>query len=131
MPASQVRALSPSDRSLATEHRISLVDAVMEMLDSVGRLHMLMGGKHNRFFLLSFFTLEPAVMLAIYLMTPTSNSKESKQGSILSASRAHALGDQDRWKQGWKRMEEALARLEMLSEVSSIARTGLKISRSW
>ena len=53
----------------------------MEILDSVGRLRVLMGGKHNRFFLLNFFTLEPAALLGLYLMTPTINPKEGKQGS--------------------------------------------------
>ena len=81
MTASQARTLSPSDRNLVAKHRTSLVDAVIEVLDSMGRLRMLMGGKHNRFFLLGFFTLEPAALLGMYLMTPTINPKEGKKGS--------------------------------------------------
>ena len=128
MLASRPRALSPSDRDLVAKHRDSLADALIEMLDSVGRLHTLMGGKHNRFFLLSFFTLEPAALLGMYLMTPNVSTKEGKQvRSAPDSSRREAVGDQDRWRKGWKRMEEAIARLEMLSEVSSIARTGIKV----
>lgn len=124
MPGSQARALTASDRKLVAKHRISLVDALIEMIDSVGRLHTLMGGKHNRFFLLSFFTLEPAALLGICLMTPD----DGKRGpSAMYLSRGGAERDQHRWKQGWKRMEESVARLEMLSEVSSIARTGVKV----
>lgn len=128
MPASQARTLSSSDRNLLAEHRTSLFDAAVEMLENVERLHMLMGGKHNRFFLLSFFTLEPAALLGMHLSVQNFSRTEGEQR--LSASFAiaeNALADQDRWKLGWKKMNEAVARLEMLSEVSSIAKTGLKV----
>jgi hypothetical protein len=125
IPAKAVRALSASDRRLVLKHRISLIDAAMKVLDSVAKLHSLMGGKHNRFFLLSFFTLEPAVLLGIYLMTPKFGTKEGRQGS--SAFHGIAADHRDMWKHGFQKMEEAVARLNMLSEVSSIARTGLKV----
>lgn len=125
IPAKAVRDLSASDRRLVVKHRMSLIDAAIKMLDSVGRLHTLMGGKQNRFFLLSFFTLEPAVLLGIYLMTPKCGTKESRQGS--SASHGIAAEEREMWKHGLQKMEEAVARLNILSEVSSIARTGLKV----
>jgi len=125
VPGTGSGALSASDKTLIVKLRISLVDTAMEMLDSVGRLHKLMGGKHNRFFLLSFFTLEPAALLGMYLMTPTLCTKGGRQGS--SVLKSFTIGDQDKWKHGWRRMEDAVARLKMLSEVSSIARTGLKV----
>lgn len=128
IPASAVRALSASDRKLVVKHRGSLINAAMEMLDSVATLHSLMGGKQNRFFLLSFFTLEPAVLIGIYLMTPRFGAKESRQTlSALKSSRGIAAQERDTWKHGFLKMEEAFARLKLLSEVSSIARTGLKV----
>lgn len=126
--ANPSRPLSASEKKLIAKHRMSLMDTLIEMLDSVGRLHTLMGGKHNRFFLLSFFTLEPAALLGMCLMTPNVSIKEGKQGqSELDSCRSSTAGDQDRWRQGFKRMDEAVARLTLLSEVSSIARTGIKV----
>lgn len=91
IPASAVRALSASDRKLVVKHRGSLINAAMEVLDSVATLHSLMGGKQNRFFLLSFFTLEPAVLIGISLMTPRFGAKEGKQTlSALKSSRGIA-----------------------------------------
>ncbi len=128
IPASAVRALSASDRKLVVKHRGSLINAAIEMLDSVATLHSLMGGKQNRFFLLSFFTLEPAVLIGIYLMTPRFGAKEGRRTlSALKSSRGIAAQERDMWKHGFLKMEEAFARLKMLSEVSSIARTGLKV----
>ena len=128
IPASAVRALSASDQKLVVKHRGSLINAAMEVLDSVARLHSLMGGKQNRFFLLSFFTLEPAVLLGIYLMTPRFGAKEGTKGSYaLKSSRGIAAQERDMWKHGFQKMEEAVTRLKMLSEVNSIARTGLRV----
>lgn len=125
----QTRTWSPSDRKLVAEHRASLLDVTIEMLESVGRLHTLMGGKHNRFFLLSFFTLEPAVLLGMCLMNPDiGKKKEGKQGSSASGvSRGSSLADDEQWKQGRKKIGDAVARLKILSEVSSIARAGVKV----
>ena len=46
---------SLSECKLSIENRISLLDEAMEMLKSVGRLHKLMVGRHERFFLSIFF----------------------------------------------------------------------------
>lgn len=128
IPANSVRALSASDRSLLFKHRMSLINAAIEVLDSVARLHSLMGGKQNRFFLLSFFTLEPAVLLGIYLMTPNIGGKEGRQASSAQkSSLAIAAEERESWKHGFRKMEAAAARLKVLSEVSPIARTGLKV----
>lgn len=128
IPASAVRALSASDRKLVVKHRGSLVNAAIEVLDSVATLHSLMGGKQSRFFLLSFFTLEPAVLIGIYLMTPRFGAKDGRQTlSTLKSSHSSAARERDMWKHGFLKMEEAFARLKILSEVSSIARTGLKV----
>lgn len=124
----EAQTLSTADRDLVAEHRASIVDVTIEMLESVGRLHMLMGGKHNRFFLLSFFTLEPAVLLGMCLMNPQAGKKRGKQGSSASvAFPGNQSADEEQWKRGRKSMGEAAARLQMLSEVSSIARIGVKV----
>ena len=128
IPASAVRALSASDRKLVVKHRGSLIKAAMEMLDSVATLHSLMGGKQSRFFLLSFFTFEPSVLIGIYLMTPRFGAKEGKKSLSASKSfRGMAAQERDMWKPGFLKMQEAFARLKMLSEVSSIARTALRV----
>ena len=121
----EAHSLSASDRKLVAAHRASLIDVTIEMLESVGRLHLLMGGKHNRFFLLSFFTLEPAVLLGMCLVNPEAGKKEDRQSSSVSLGNLSA--DEYQWKRGRKIMAEAVARLRMLSEVSSIARTGVKV----
>lgn len=127
----ETQPLSPSDRVLVAKHRLTLADAAMEMLESVGRLHMLMGGKESRFFPLSFFTLEPATILGMCLMSPNGNSKSSKPGSMSAKGSTSLLAhaDQDRWQRAYKSLQDAAARLQLLSEVSSIARTGLKVLR--
>ena len=128
IPAKEVRAMSASDQMLVAKHRMSLIDVAIQMFDSVLSLHSLMGGKQHWFFLLSFFTLEPAVLLGIYLITPRVGARKRRQGSsALKSSRGTAADEHDKWKQGLQRMKEAVARLRMLSEVSSIARTGFKV----
>lgn len=128
IPASAVRALSASDRKLVVKHRGSLIKAAMEVLDSVATLHSLMGGRQNRFFLLSFFTFEPSVLIGIYLMTPRFGAKEGRQSLFASKSvRGMAAQERDMWKAGFLKMQEAFTRLKTLSEVSSIARTALRV----
>ena len=128
IPASAVRALSASDRKLVVKHRESLIKAAMDLLDSVATLHSLMGGRQNRFFVLSFFTFEPSVLIGIYLMTPRFGAKEGIQTLSTSKSfRGMAAQERDRWKLGFLKIREAFTRLKMLSEVSLIARTALRV----
>ena len=69
IPIEQQEALLSSEQISVAVYRDSLADFAMEMLKSVGNLHRLMGGKQHRCFLLGFFTLEPAVLLGMYLLS--------------------------------------------------------------
>lgn len=138
MPAARLRTFTPAEKTLIAKHRATLIDATMNLLDAIGRLHELMGGKQNRFFLLSFFTLEPAALLAIYWLSfdasainhsprrKTSNAGKNCTDAMLSYGGLEVVSEQ-RWNESCKRIEEALARLTLLSEVSPIAKSGLKV----
>ncbi|KAL8649063.1 MAG: hypothetical protein Q9226_005737 [Calogaya cf. arnoldii] len=126
-PTNQAQTANASNKKLVARLKITLIDAIMELLDSVGRLHALMGGKQNRFFLLSFFTFHTAALLGMCLLSLESNLKATKQGSTPKSTKSQPSDLQHYSEQGRKRMEESIIRLRMLSEVSSIARTGLML----
>lgn len=138
MPVARLRTLTSIEKTLIAKHRATLVDATLNLLDAIARLHELMGGKQNRFFLLSFFTLEPAALLGIYLLNfdasainqsargMNSNAGKRATDSMLSYGCLEVVSE-ERWNECWKRIEEALARLSLLSEVSPIAKNGLKV----
>ncbi|KAL9001252.1 MAG: hypothetical protein Q9188_005505 [Gyalolechia gomerana] len=123
-PANRTQTQSASEKKLVAKLKLSLIEAVVSMLDSVKRLHKLMGGKQNRFFLLSFFTLEPAALLGMCLLSV--DAKEGKHGTS-TKSKGNVAEVAQFYLEGRKRLEESFARLRMLSEVSSIARIGVKI----
>ncbi|KAL8910438.1 MAG: hypothetical protein Q9171_004276 [Xanthocarpia ochracea] len=126
-PAAEAQAMNTADQQLIAKLRVALIEASIQMLDSVANLHELMGGKQNRFFLLSFFTLEPAALLGMCLLTLNGYRNDSKQLTTSKGAKNQLSENQRYWEQGRLKLKEALARLRMLSEVSSIARTGLKI----
>lgn len=99
----------------------------MELLDSVGRLHTLIGGKQNRFFLLNLFTFHSAALLGMCLLSLESNLKATKQGATPKSTKGRPSDLQHYSEQGRKRMELSITRLSILSEVSSIARTGFML----
>lgn len=126
-PVDQAPALGNTDEKLATELKRSLIQTTIQMLGSVARLHELMGGKQNRFFLLSFFTLEPAALLGMCLMSMQAGHTGGKQREKSSVTKPQLDDHLDYRELGRERMDEALARLKMLSEVSPIAKTGSEI----
>lgn len=138
IPVAQLRTLTSTEKTLIGKHRVTLIDATLSLLDAIARLHELMGGKQNRFFLLSFFTLEPAALLGIYWLSldasainqstrrKISNAGRTASDAMLSYGGLEVVSEQ-RWNACWKRIEEAMARLTLLSEVSSIAKNGLKV----
>lgn len=138
IPVAQLRTLTSAEKTLIGKHRVTLIDATLSLLDAIARLHELMGGKQNRFFLLSFFTLEPAALLGIYWLRldasainqstrrKISNAGRTASDAMLSYGGLEVVSEQ-RWNACWKRIEEAMARLTLLSEVSSIAKNGLKV----
>lgn len=126
-PVNGAQAVGALDKKLVAKLKLCLIEANIQLLDSVAELHELMGGKQNRYFLLSFFTLEPAALLGMCLLSLEEHTKESKQASSSKSAKGQLADKQRYWEAGRKKMAEGLARLKMLSEVSSIARTGLKI----
>ncbi|KAL8729313.1 MAG: hypothetical protein Q9166_004810 [cf. Caloplaca sp. 2 TL-2023] len=126
-PTNKAQAVSASDKKLVARLKITLIEAIMELLDSVGRLHTLMGGKQNRFFLLSFFTFHTAALLGMCLLSLESNLKAAKQGANSKSTKGQPSDLQLYSEQGRNRMEESLTRLRMLSEVSPIARIGVML----
>lgn len=126
-PADGAQAATAPIKKLVVKLKISLIEANIQLLDSVAKLHELMGGKQNRFFLLSFFTLEPAALLGMCLLSLERHGKDGKQVPNFKNAKSQMAENQRYWEQGRMKMEEGRARLSMLSEVSSIARTGLKI----
>ncbi|KAL9583276.1 MAG: hypothetical protein Q9212_002799 [Teloschistes hypoglaucus] len=126
-PADGAQAATAPIKKLVAKLKISLIEANIQLLDSVAKLHELMGGKQNRFFLLSFFTLEPAALLGMCLLSLEGHGKDGKQVPNFKSAKSQMAENQRYWEQGRRKMEEGRARLSMLSEVSSIARTGLKI----
>ncbi|KAH7115003.1 fungal-specific transcription factor domain-containing protein, partial [Dendryphion nanum] len=65
LDSDQTEALPQYKRDLLVRHREQLVYSATAVLSSVGELQQLMGGGPSRFFLLSFFTFEPAMLLAL------------------------------------------------------------------
>lgn len=126
-PTNKAQAANVSGKKLVARLKMTLIEAIMELLDSVGRLHTLMGGKQNRFFLLSFFTFHSAALLGMCLLSLESNLKATKQGVTPKSTKGQPSDLQRYSEQGRKRMELSITRLSMLSEVSSIARTGLML----
>ncbi|KAL8750034.1 MAG: hypothetical protein Q9199_007323, partial [Rusavskia elegans] len=126
-PTNKAQAANASGKKLVARLKITLIEAIIELLDSVGRLHTLMGGKQNRFFLLSLFTFHSAALLGMCLLSLESNLKATKQGATPKSTKGQPTDLQHYSEQGRKRMELSITRLSMLSEVSSIARTGLML----
>ncbi|CAO1598731.1 hypothetical protein XANCAGTX0491_002491 [Xanthoria calcicola] len=121
------QAVNPSGKKLVARLKITLMESIMELLDSVGRLHTLMGGKQNRFFLLSFFTFHSAALLGMCLLSLESSLKATRPGATPKSIKGQPSDLQHYSEQGRKRMEESITRLRTLSEVSPIARTGLML----
>ncbi|KAI4288263.1 MAG: hypothetical protein L6R35_002474 [Caloplaca aegaea] len=121
------RADNASNKKVVAQLRIKLLESIIELLDSVGRLHALMGGKQNRFFLLSFFTFHSAALLGMCLLSLESNLEATRQGTTPKNPKGQPADLQNYFEQGRKSMETSMTRLKILSEVSSIARTGLML----
>ncbi|KAL8976871.1 MAG: hypothetical protein Q9205_007215 [Flavoplaca limonia] len=126
-PTNKEQAANESSKKLVAQLKIKLIESIIELLDSVGRLHTLMGGKQNRFFLLSFFTFHSAALLGMCLLSLESNLKVTKQGTTPKNPKGRPADLQHYSEQGRERMETSVTRLKVLSEVSSIARTGLML----
>ena len=133
---SEIQAMPQYKRNLLLTHRGLLVDAAISLLDSVAGLHENMGGNQTRYFLLSFYTFEPAMILGMHLLSidlalEALNQARSSSDSnrlwktpipVVAASHIHA--DSLSVMQCREKMDKAFERLQMLCEVSVIAAVG-------
>jgi hypothetical protein len=138
LSASQMEDMLQYKQDLVLTHRDHLLRAAISLLDSISCLHELMGDNQNRFFLLSFYTFEPAMLLGMHLLSFDSNKKTSRQArapneckdfwkstSVANdANMAHI--DVTSHYQCRVHIDKALKRLNMLREVSAIADLGAR-----
>ena len=137
----QIRAMPQYKRSLVLSQRGQLVNTANSLLDSVSSLHDLMGGVQTRYFLISFYTFEPAVILGMHIMSVNlaaealreaqSSSRESSNrlwsspaAAFEAVDRIHA--DQSSIERCRRYIKNAYEKLDMLKEVNIIAMTGVR-----
>lgn len=123
---------------LVLAHREHLVDGAVSLLESVACLHDLMGGNQTKFFLLSFYTFEPAVLLGMHLISLDSfyqmldQARSTQQGSnswkperSTEPVRTTRI-DPAQVTRCRLHINKALERLNILREVSMIAELGAR-----
>ncbi|CAG8971811.1 hypothetical protein HYALB_00001921 [Hymenoscyphus albidus] len=122
-PRSKIQSLSPKERQITYHHRVRFVKHTLALLEDLSRLHTLIGGNQTRLFILAFYTFEAAMGLGMHLI-----SLATVQDLYI-----FQLAPEDLIREGpWKRetcmreMLTALQRLQVLSEVSVIARIGAR-----
>ncbi|RYC62594.1 hypothetical protein CHU98_g3641 [Xylaria longipes] len=120
----------PYKRLLLSCQKRSLAVAALQVLRSVGTLHRLLGGSHTRFIGIITPTFEAAVLLACLYLDPSFPDDNGLHASDLSSEestpndplRMHfAKVTRPICFQG---VQDALRRLRMLAEVSSVAEAG-------
>ena len=133
---SEIQVMPQYKRKLLLTHRGLLVDAAISLLDSVAGLHENMGGNQTRYFLLSFYTFEPAMILGMHLLSIDLALEALNQARISSdthrlwktpvpfVAASHIHADRSSVTECRKQMEKAFERLQMLCEVSVIAAVG-------
>lgn len=133
---SEIQTMPQYKRNLILTHRGHLVDAAISLLNSVSDLHENMGGHQTRYFLLSFYTFEPAMLLGMHLLSVDLALKTLNQARTSSdlnrlwktpiafEAASNIYADSSSITQCRKQMEKAFERLQMLCEVSVIAVVG-------
>ncbi|KAF2233368.1 hypothetical protein EV356DRAFT_207909 [Viridothelium virens] len=133
----QSQAMPQYKQDLIWTHRTQLVRAAICLLESVSRLHELMGGHRARFFLLSFFTFEPAMLLAICLISAAPSHKvliqaraQNKRNSIfrdMAFSTLHGMPRSAVTAAHCRsHIEKAVERLTTLQDANVIAKIGMQ-----
>ncbi|KAF2806013.1 uncharacterized protein BDZ99DRAFT_395113 [Mytilinidion resinicola] len=120
----QVQSLPAYKQVLVASQRRALAAAALKMLDGVSKLHAMLGRSHTRFAAIILPTFEAAVVLVSLTMDgqfPGTNLGEDGPLRTLDVDplgweKAHLTRDRCR-----RAAQEALARLEMLAEVSNMA----------
>jgi hypothetical protein len=126
---SQVQSLPAYKQVLVASQRRTLAAAALKMLDGVSKLHALLGRSHTRFAAIILPTFEAAVVLVSLSMDgqfPGTNLGDDGPLHTLDVDpleweKAHLTRDRCR-----RAVQEALARLEMLAEVSNMAKAGAR-----
>ena len=82
LTSSQISSLPFYKRNLLPLQSKYLVNAAFSVLDSISSLHQLMGNRPTtRFFFLSFYTFEPAMLLGLYLLSKKQFSRYMSDAS--------------------------------------------------
>ena len=137
--AQQIESVPQYKRHLTLTHRNHLVECAISQQDSVASLHDLMGGNQTKFFLLGFYTFEPAMLLAMHLLSiedfqglmaraqsPYETTNFWKSTPLLKAGSVVDI-DVGSEKNCRTHINEALRRLiKLLREVSIIAEVGAR-----
>ena len=134
----ELESLPAYKLNMVLAHREHLVDGAVSLLESVACLHDLMGGTQTKFFLLSFYTFEPAILLGMHLISvdsfyqmlvqarstqQVSNSwKPERSTEPVRTARA----DPAQVTRCRLHINKALHRLNILREVSMIAELGAR-----
>ncbi len=138
LDASQMEEMPQYKQDLVRTHRGYLLRAAISLLDSIRCLHELMGGNQNKFFLLSFYTFEAAILLCMHLLSVDPSRKILTQTRAFNACKdlwnstgvanGASMARSNIMSQAQCRVhiDEALKRLNMLREVSTIADLGAK-----
>lgn len=134
--SAQINSMAQYKRCLVSRHRTTLANSAISLLDNIAQLHSDMGGNQTKYFLISFYTFEPAVLLIMHLLSAENISKTLSQVQatyerhpVLGA--LHALEDTafsnpnaPSHSQCLAEIDKALLRLNTLREVSPIAELG-------
>ena len=133
---SEIQVMPHYKRNLLLTHRGLLVEVATSLLDSVAGLHEDMGGNQTRYFLLSFYTFEPAMILGMHLLSidlalealnqarTSSDTNRLWKTPVPFVAASDVYADSSSVTQCRKKMEKAFERLQMLCEVSVIAAVG-------
>jgi hypothetical protein len=132
MEPDDVRKLAPYKKVLVASHKRSLATAALKMLESVSKLHTLLGRSHTRHVAVILPTFEAAVILVSLIMDgpfPYSEMFDREQAQRLdmdplTSERAYVTRDRC-----MRNIRDALVRLELLAEVSNMARTNAVVLR--
>ena len=133
-----IRAMPQYKRNLLLTHRGHLVHVATSLLSSVSTLHELMGGNQTRYFLVSFYTFEPAMLLGMHLLSvdlaletlrevKSSKELDSLWNTPVAVEAASSIyANQPSIQSCRDYINSAARKLEMLCEVNVIATTGLR-----
>lgn len=124
---SQVQSLPAYKQVLVASQKRALAAATLKTLDGVSKLHAMLGGSHTRFTAIILPSFEAAVVLVSLIMDVHFPGTNLGEDGLPRALDVDPLG----WEKAQltrdrchRAVQEALARLQMLAEVSDMAKAG-------